>query len=161
MYDNLAPPLPHHPPVLWAAPTNPYPLPQSPVPAEKSGGRWLPILSLVLSIVALMVVLGLTAWVAGSGVSSLFGGGGGAEVTLSGQVRDTPVGAALPGPTLATAITDVIDHDFGNVTAMTCPDTASVGQGVVTVCHGAIEGDSWAAVVFFENRQGLFTLQLL
>ena len=29
------------------------------------------------------------------------------------------------------------------------------------VCHGAIDGDDWAAVVFFEDRDGVFTLQLL
>jgi len=32
---------------------------------------------------------------------------------------------------------------------------------VYDVCHDAIDGDDWAAVVFFEDRDGVFTLQLL
>ena len=65
------------------------------------------------------------------------------------------------GGSLSSSISEVIEHDFGHVTAMACPDTPTVKQGVVTVCHGAIDGDDWAAVVFFEDRDGVFSLQLL
>ena len=44
---------------------------------------------------------------------------------------------------------------------MDCPDTRKVGQGVVTVCHGQIEGDDWAVIVYFEDELGSFTLNPL
>jgi hypothetical protein len=41
---------------------------------------------------------------------------------------------------------------------MNCPDTAKVGQGVVTVCHGVVSSSEYAIVVYFEDKDGHFTL---
>lgn len=68
-------------------------------------------------------------------------------------------GCASARARLSTAVTARIDQDGGNVTEMTCPRTAEVRQGVVTVCHGVISASPWAVVVYFETAGGRFTLE--
>jgi len=60
---------------------------------------------------------------------------------------------------LAVVIGEVIEQDGGVVAGLRCPNTPLVGQGVVTVCHGTIDGGDRAVVVFFESKQGTFTLR--
>ena len=114
----------------------------------------LALISLIISIVALAGVLGLAAWLAVSG--AFFGPGQG---PLTGQLQRLSSGSAVRGADLETELTALIGDDGGEVTDMRCPDTPSVGQGVVTVCHGSISGDPWAVIVFFEDSAGRFTLQ--
>ncbi len=111
----------------------------------------LPAISLAVSAVALLGVVILAAFLA---VSGAFGSGG--EAPLTGQLDAAPSGA-LNGDTLSTALSDVIREDGGDVADLRCPDTPSVRQGVVTLCHGTISGSAWAVAVFFEDSQGRYT----
>jgi len=144
MYDNGAVPPPY--PASYPAPYG-YP-PPPPAPGTTRTG-WLPILSLVVSAAALIGVIGLAVFVMSSGGS----------YPLTGELDSAPAGAPLLGPTLVSVITDVIEDDGGEVTGMKCPTTARVDQGVVTVCHGSIDDEDWAVVVYFESSAGRFTLQ--
>jgi hypothetical protein len=78
---------------------------------------------------------------------------------LTGGVPNLAAGAALRGSVLSAAVTDRIHIDGGDVSDMACPDTPSVDQGVVTVCHGWIDDEKWAVVVYFEDADGTFTLE--
>lgn len=121
--------------------------------AERSA---LPVISRVVSVAALLGVLGLTGWLLATGA---FAGGG--EAPLTGQLTGVRPGTPLRGDALADELTQIIGDDGGDVTEMRCPDTPAVRQGVVTVCHGSISGASWAVVVFFEDTEGRFTAQPL
>ena len=70
-------------------------------------------------------------------------------------------GKSLPGADLANAVEHRIHDDGAKDISMDCPDTRKVAQGVVTVCHGQIEGEDWAVVVYFEDDLGRFTLNPL
>jgi hypothetical protein len=85
----------------------------------------------------------------------------GSSGPLTGQLSQAPAGAALSGADLAAAVSGRIQQDGGDVSRMSCPDTAGVAQGVVTVCHGVISGSDYAIVVYFEDKQGRFTLEPL
>ncbi len=157
MYDNPTAGTP--PPGPWGSPPPyGYPFPPPPPAAPDQHGRpILPIVSLVVSIIALIGVVGVAGWLVTS-ESGLFDGG--AASTPTGQLIALPKGAALPGPDLAIAVTQVLEEDDSEVT-MACPATPRVDQGVVTICHGTIDGDDWAVVVFFEDPGGHFILQPL
>lgn len=114
----------------------------------------LALISLIISLIALAGVIGLAAWLA---VSGAFGGPG--QSPLTGQLRNLSSDSTVRGADLETELTAIISNDGGEVTEMRCPDTPSVNQGVVTVCHGSISGDPWAVVVYFEDSEGRFTLQ--
>lgn len=154
----------------WGAPPLPQG-PQGPPPAWSPHG-WarpeprprpsvLPVVAVVLASLALLLAIA-------AGVAVMAGGDGGAgddegmgfDVPLTGRLESAPR-AALSGPTLQSAVSKVIIEDGGDVTQLTCPATASVAQGVVTVCHATITGDSWAVVVLFEDSDGSFTLDLI
>jgi hypothetical protein len=152
-------------PPSWYPPQNPqnpqpqaypYPEPERP-PASRGSDRWLPVVSLMLSLLSVVGMLSIGAWV----VISQDEDSGIASSTLTGHVLAAPPAAVLPGSTLATVVTDVIEEDGAYVTEMRCPATPRVIQGVVTVCHGTIDDEDWAVVVFFENERGAFTLQLV
>lgn len=126
-------------------PTTPPPL--APPPAKSV----LPAISLVVSALALIGVIGLAVALGAAGV---FGAGG--QAPLTGQLSSAPV-SALRGDALARDLTGVINDDGGDVSDLRCPDTPSVRQGVVSVCHGTISGGAWAVAVFFDDSQGRFT----
>lgn len=126
-----------------------YPAHVAPVSPSRSP---LALIGLIISLVALAGVLGLAAWLAVSGVLSDPG-----QAPLTGQLQGSS-GSTVRGADLEAEITSVIRADGGEVTEMRCPDTPSIAQGVVTVCHGSISGDPWAIVVFFEDSEGRFTL---
>jgi hypothetical protein len=154
---------PANPAQSWPTPYDarhpvPYPVQQT---APKAG-RGLAITSLVLSAVALLGVLVVAALVLITGASAGPGTAGpGTGGPLTGQLSRAPSGDALPGATLATDVSHRITSDGGDVTRMDCPATARVAQGVVTVCHGAISGSDYAVVVYFEDRDGRFTLNAI
>lgn len=79
-------------------------------------------------------------------------------MSLTGTVERVATNGALAGPDLKAAVQARIEDDDGEVTAMTCPDTPRVAQGVVTVCHGSIDRSEWAIVVLFEDDKGAYTL---
>lgn len=145
MNSNVMPPQPGIPP--W------YPMPAAPAPVR--AGRGFAIAGFVLSALALVGVLAIAAWL----VFTSPAGDSGRTEPLTGQLAKSPGGAALTGADLSTTITARIDQDGGNVTEMTCPRTAAVRQGVMTVCHGVISDSPWAVVVYFETAAGRFTLE--
>jgi hypothetical protein len=144
MYDNVAGP----PPAPWFPAQNPY----GPPMPDQNRPHWTSVLSLILSAMALIGVLGITVWVTmGESVSA----------TLTGQVRADASNDPVSGQDLQAAVRDVLERDGADVSILTCPDTPQLKQGVVSVCHGTMDGDSWAFVVFVEDTQGHFTLQSL
>lgn len=124
-------------------------------PPSAPGRSGLAIASLVISIIALLGVVCVAAWMLFAG-APLPGSGG--ERPLTGQVAPTSTGG-VSGSDLSSAVSARVRDDGGDVTAMRCPDTRAIQQGVVTVCHGTISGDEWAVVVYFEDAQGRFTLE--
>lgn len=127
-------------------------------PLGSSGpGSGLAVASLVLSVVTLMCLLLLAAWMLAGGP---LGVGMGTGATLTGRLAAPPAGP-LPGSELAAAITEPLTDDGADVSQMRCPDTPRVAQGVVIVCHGTIDDSPWAVVVFFEDERGTFTLSPL
>jgi hypothetical protein len=141
-----------------------YPLPSSAWPTPP-GGYYPPaphrspfaVASFILSVVAVIGVLVLAVTSVATG-GALLGGPG---ETLTGQLAPLAAPPKLPGAALDQVVTDVINRSGGDASGMTCPDTPAVAQGVVTVCHGFIDDDGWAVVVFFEDAAGRFTLQTL
>lgn len=149
MQQNYGPP-PQRFPVQW------HPPPPAP---RTSGGRGLAITAVVLSAIALLGVLAVAGWMlvattpADDGATS--------AGPLTGQLPASPGGGRATGDTLARAVSDRITQDGGDVSRMDCPETARVGQGVVTVCHGVISSSDYAIVVYFEDKDGHFTLEPL
>jgi hypothetical protein len=153
------------PPPGWASPTpmpaNPTPMGAYPTPGPgaafvpqpvptRSG---LPVTATVLAATALAGVLGVIVWLIAVG-APLPGDGPGGPLTGQVAVR----GTTLSGADLASAVRQRIRDDGGDPSQMTCPDTPAVYQGVTTVCHGVIDEDDWAIVVFFEDSSGNYTL---
>lgn len=151
------------PPLLvgWAPPPPPYapgnPMPFAPVPhayAAPKSSRPALVLSIISLVVAVVSLLGMLLMAA-----AMFGGG--SVGPLTGTVPSVTPGSALTGEALASAVSSRIEDDGGQVDAMTCPETPKVEQGVVTVCHGGIDGGDWAVIVFFEDATGKYTLDPL
>ena len=115
-------------------------------------GNGLAITAVVLSALALLVALGVAAAV-------LFGGPAGPPGALSGQV--TPVDQAVASNNLQAELTKIITDDGGSVDTITCPDRSRVGQGLVTVCKGSVDGYDWTGIVVFEDAEGTFVLNEL
>ena len=119
-------------------------------PRQRNG---LAVAAVAMSAVALLVSLGIAAFIA-IGVAS--GGSG----VLAGTVA--PSGGAVANDVLVPALTSVIEDDGGSGGKITCPGSSAVGQGLVTVCHGSVDGfDDWTGIVVFEDSSGTFSLQEL
>jgi hypothetical protein len=121
-------------------------------------GRGLAITAVVLSALALLGVLAVALLVlvlAGTTDEDVAYG------PLTGQLPASTDGGLVPGDTLAAAVSDRITQDGGDVSRMDCPETPKVGQGIVTVCHGVISLSDYAVVVYFEDKDGRFTLEPL
>jgi hypothetical protein len=127
------------------------------VPAA-GGGRGLAITAVVLSAVALLGVLAVAFLVL---VMTEPADEGASTGPLTGQLPASPHGGQVTGDTLAAAVSARITQDGGDVSRMDCPATAEVGQGIVTVCHGVISQSDYAVVVYFEDKDGHFTLEPL
>lgn len=113
-------------------------------------GNGLAITALVLGALALLVAIGTAAMLVGAASS---GGPGGA---LSGQV--TPVDKSVAGNDLQAELTKVLKDAGSSVDTLRCPDTSPVGQGLVTVCKGSVDGYDWTGIVVFEDAEGTFVL---
>lgn len=149
----------------WQQP-GPYPnralAPQQPT---RSGPSGIAIAALALSGLSFLGVLVLTAIILLAPAADVVSGGGGSGGSsgsgtsgpLTGRLDNPPSGTLSPSD-LQTAVTGVVQGGMGDVSGMTCPATPSVAQGVVTVCHGTVEGDEWAFAVFFEDAAGRFTV---
>ena len=121
--------------------------------------RGLTIAAFVMSALALLGVvaiaaLGLLASLGPFGP----GDGTGGTVPLTGTLPSTTTLAPLSGDDLQRGVSTRITQDGAGAVDMTCPQTRQVAQNVTTVCHGTIDGDEWAVVVFFEDADGAFTL---
>jgi hypothetical protein len=151
MQQNFGPP-PQRTPLQW------HPLPPLQPAPSRQGGRRLAITAVVLSALALLGVLVVAVWVlvATSPADDNTGTG-----PLTGQLTASPDGGRVTGDTLARAVSDRITQDGGEVSRMDCPETLKAGQGVVTVCHGVISSSDWAVIVYFEDKDGHFTLEPL
>jgi hypothetical protein len=142
MHEQYAPP--QSAPQGWYAAPAPFP----PVPSR---GRGLAIASLALSAFALLGVIAVAVLVlvrTGTNDAGPAGSGG----PLTGQLAASTSGGPIAGAQLSRAVSTRIDQDGGDVTLMNCPDTAKVGQGVVTVCHGVVSSSEYAIVVYFEDK---------
>ncbi|GAA4712710.1 hypothetical protein GCM10025782_06000 [Pedococcus ginsenosidimutans] len=145
-----------------AGPGHPYPYPapgqvwnqagQQPFGAPPRQRNGLAVTAIVMSAVALLASLGVVAFIA-------VGVAGGGSGVLTGQVA--PAGGAVSSGVLVPALTTVIEDDGGSVEQVSCPDSSAVGQGLVTVCHGSVDGFDWTGIVVFEDSSGTFTLQEL
>lgn len=134
----------------WAPP--PPSMPQGYAAPPKRGNA-LAITAVVLSALALLVALGV-------GVAILvIGGSSGPGGALSGQV--TPVGGAVASNDLQAELTKIITDDGGSVDTITCPTRSPIGQGLVTVCKGSVDGYDWTGIVVFEDAEGTFVLNEL
>jgi uncharacterized protein DUF4333 len=152
MYEDNAAATP--PSYVWPASLMHPPTPQ------RNSTSAMAVASLVLSLVALLgvVVIALLLMADGASVPDE-GEGVRSGGPLTGRVPNLSAGAALRGTVLAASVTDRIHIDGGDVSDMTCPDTPRVDQGVVSVCHGWIDDEQWAVVVYFEDDGGKFTLE--
>ncbi|HEV7147417.1 MAG TPA: DUF4333 domain-containing protein, partial [Pedococcus sp.] len=131
----------------WGPPQHPLP-PQGYLPPSRRGNG-LAITAVVLSAVALLVAI-VTAVFVVAGIS------GGPSPALSGRV--TPTGTSVAGSDLQTELKRVITDDGGSVDTITCPDRSQVGQGLVTVCKGSVDGFDWTGIVVFEDDAGTFVI---
>lgn len=146
---QYAAPAPSQPDHTWVLPSV---APSARVDKEASPGP--AILSLILALLALLGVLALAGWMFLSGIPLL----GETKSPLTGKLPAVPTYGALAGARLAPAVSATVEQDVGVVSNLKCPETPRVAQGVVTVCHGSISGNAWSVVVFFENRDGQFTV---
>ena len=118
-----------------------------PFVAEPKRGNGLAITAIVLSGLALLGVLALAAFI-------LVGSGASGGWVLSGEV--TPIDKGVTDVALQDSLASVIREDGGSVDKLECPPRSQVGQGLVTVCHGSVDGWDWTGVVVFEDDEGTF-----
>ena len=115
-------------------------------------GNGLAITAIVISVIALLGVLGVVLFpVAAPSI--------GPSSVLNGQVA--PIGASATGAELARSLTHAVEDDGGSVEVIHCPDSSAVGQGLVTVCHGTVDGGAWTGMVVFEDAAGTFIVNEL
>ena len=143
------------------SPYGPYgaPVPRSPAPVDvrvvgaATGTRGLALAGVAMGGVALLGVLLLAVFV---GVTLL--GPDGSAAGGNPRHRRAFVGQQ-PGRTVARRRDRAPGHRRGGVPeGISCPSTPKVAQDVTTVCHGDVDGEEWAFVVFFEDAEGHYTL---
>ena len=130
---QYAGPVPSQPDHTWALPSA---APSATVHRPSSG---LAIASLILSFLALVGVLAVAGWMFVSGTPLP----GETKSPLSGELQAVPTNRTLEGARLAAAVSATVENNLGEVSNLTCADTARLTQGVVTVCHGFSGGDPW------------------
>ena len=142
-----------HPWPLQGYPTSPQQWhPVQPFQATpQKHGNGLAVTAIVLSALALLGVLGLGIFAVGASM--------GPSWVLAGKVEVS--GASVAGADLEAALGEVIEDDGSLVDEIGCPDSSAVGQGLVTVCHGSVDGWDWTGVVVFEDAQGAFIVNQL
>lgn len=137
-------------------PPAPNPYGFAPLPEEPPRPSILPVISLVVSLIALIGVATLAIFGVTGGSGPLGDDSLGGTAPLTGQL-EVPATGGLPGSALSKVVEKVVIDDGGDVTELRCPDTPEVKQGAVTVCHGTISTEAWAIVVVFEDTDGNFT----
>lgn len=138
--------------------------PAQPPPAQPNLG----VISVILSAVALgtalligfIVVLVLIGAEDSDGAEDPDASGSGGGVTVTGQLDAKPTGI-LTGDALVKELTATLEATGSTVERLQCPDTPTVGQGVVTVCHGSVDYEPWALTVFFETDAGAYTVDFV
>ena len=144
------------PPAAPWPPAQPYPPVTVIAQAPGATGTVLAAAALFVGVLALLGV-GVLALVGGV----MFGGdledGGGGWGPTRGTLAP-PAGGPLEGKTLAEEVGRQVRNEGGDPEDITCPGTSRVQQDVTTVCHGQIDGDDYAFVVFFEDERGAYTL---
>lgn len=137
---------------------------QAAPPAPDTGRLRLPVVSLIVAAAALVAVLVLAV----VGFAAMFAlaadvedsSSGGGSIPVTGQLDQAPTGP-LTGAVLVGELTATLKDGGSTVKDLRCPDTPSVRQGVVTVCHGTVDDESWALTVFFENTDGAYTVDFV
>lgn len=119
-----------------------------------TGSRGLAIAGVAMGGVALLGVLLLAVFV---GLTLAGPDGSGGWGPTRGTVAPSS-GSSLDGPSLAAEIERQVTDEGGAPEGISCPSTPRVAQDVTTVCHGDVDGEEWAFVVFFEDTQGRYTL---
>lgn len=129
--------------------------PETPAPA----GRRLAVTGVVLGGLALLgvVLLGVFALTSTFLGSPDDGSGSGGWEPTRGTIGPN-AGAGLGGAELAGEIGRQVRDQGGDPEGLLCPATPKVAQDVTTVCHGDVDGDEYAFVVFFEDAAGTYTL---
>jgi hypothetical protein len=146
-YPQAFPASGHAPGQTWQQPppvTFGYPPPRQ--------GNGLAIAGVVLGGLALLGVI-LMALFIGVGSASA------PSYVLSGKVA--PIGKTVVGSELQSSLTKAVEDDGGSVDEISCPDSSAVGQGLVTVCHGSVDGMDWTGIVVFEDEAGTFIVNQL
>ena len=124
--------------------------PYQPFSPAPKGGNGLAFTAIVLSGLALLGVVAMAAFFF---VGPIMAGGG---YALTGEVTVVDKGASYSD--LQDALVAAIEDDGGSVDEIVCPERSQVGQGLVTVCHGSVDGFDWTGIVVFEDDEGSFIL---
>jgi hypothetical protein len=144
-------------PQAWApvpqpgyAASAPSTAPHQPFAPAPQGGKGLAIAAIVLSALALLGVLAMAAF--------FFLGpfAGGSHYVLYGEVGATS--GTVSDAVLRDAITAALEDEGSTADELTCPAESKVGQGLVTVCHGSVDGFDWTGIVVFEDADGTFVV---
>ena len=119
-------------------------------PRQRNG---LAIAAIAISVVSLLASLGVVGFIAVSTSAA------GPSWVLQGEVR--PAGSAVSAADLESALTKLVEDDGGSVDEIVCPGSSAVGQGLVAVCHGSVDGFDWTGLVVFEDESGTSTVNQL
>jgi hypothetical protein len=130
----------------YAAPQATFGAPRTFGPPPKSGNG-LATAAIVMSGLALLGILALLAFI-------FLGPSAPGTYVLTGEVTVVDKGASHSD--LQQALITAIENDGGSVDEIVCPERSQVGQGLVTVCHGSVDGFDWTGVVVFEDAEGSF-----
>lgn len=142
------------------APYPPVPYARSPYGAAKSSrpGLVIAVISLIVSGLALLAVFGMGVFMFGGPAGP--GGPAGTMAPLTGKVPSVSPSTSLLGERLSSEISVRLEDDGWIVDEVKCPTTPKVAQGVVSVCHATMDEGDWAVVVYFEDDQGTYTLNV-
>ncbi len=133
-------------------------------PATPLRRNGVAITALVLSIVALLGVLGIaTMWFIQMAMGSLFMGMPGEdfmsdEYTLTGTAPQVVDGQTYTGERLTREVERVLENDWSTHRNIECADTVVIEAGAEVSCTGTVDGMDSDMTVEFEDDQGHFTL---
>jgi hypothetical protein len=127
-------------------------------------GLVIAVISLIVSGLALLAVFGMALSTFGgpAGPAGLVGPAGpdAPMAPLTGKVPGVSRSMSLSADRLSSAVSVRMEDDGWFVDEVTCPATPKVAQGVVSVCHATMDDGEWAVIVYFEDEQGTYTLNV-
>ena len=130
-----------------------------PAPAQSRG---LAIAAIVIAGIALLSSLGgfVIPMVAGGAFALASSGSAGpfGSPSIEGTAPQVVAGQPYPGRLLQDELARVWGDPGSGGPSFSCPATAAVVAGAVTVCHGTEGGLGSAAKVTFQDDLGHFTL---